>query len=159
MFEVSKETLLECTPVQLWEVLVNFDQYECWNPYIRPKGAPSLGEEVPYWFRMKPDKPGFWRVSAIVTELEPRARLAFDVKLNWLLSIEERYILEPRAGGSLLIHSFRCKGLIARLRLRKARRNFEGILSETGRFLTSYLARMPARSVPRTKRPKSWRRR
>lgn len=159
MFEVSNETLFECTPAQLWGVLVNFDQYERWNPYVRPKGTASRGTEVPYWFRMKPDRPFFWRVSAIITELEPRTRLVFNVKLSWLLSIEERYVLEPCAGGSRLIHSFRCDGLIARLRLRKARNNFEGILSETDRFLTRYLARMPTTSAPKMKRPKTGRRR
>lgn len=158
MFEVEKETLLDRTPAQLWEVLIDFDRYERWNPYVRPKGTAELLKEVPYWFRMKPDKPGFWRVSAIVTELEPRERLAFDVKLSWLLSIEERYVLESREGGSRLIHSFRCKGLIARLRLSKARRNFEGILSETERLLTQYLARPPAKSPPQAKRPASRRR-
>lgn len=159
MFEVSNETLFECTPAQLWEALVNFNQYERWNPYVRPKGIPSRGQEVPYWLRMKPDKPGFWRVSAIVTELEPRSRLAFDVKLSWLLSVEERYVLERRPQGTLLIHSFRCKGLIARLRLNKARRNFEGILSETDRFLVRYISRSQAKPIPKAKHPKNGRRR
>lgn len=154
MFDVERETQLSQTPAQLWRVLSNFDGYERWNPYVRPKGVPELRTEVPYWLRMKPERPSFWRVSALVTELEPNARLTFDVKLSWLLSIEERYVLEPRAGGTRLIHSFRCKGLIARLRLSKARRNFEGILSETERFLIAYMQRTDPKVVSAKKRTK-----
>lgn len=42
MFEVQKETLLDRTTVQLWEILLDFDRYERWNPYVRPQGTAEL---------------------------------------------------------------------------------------------------------------------
>lgn len=155
MFEVARVTLIARLPAQLWDVLANFDRYERWNPYVRPKGEPERGKEIGYSFRMNPANPRFWDVSAVVSAWEPGARMGFDVRLSWMLSIEEYFILEPAPGGTRLIHSFRCKGPIARLRLSKARRNFEGILSETDRLLTAYLA-VPAKPLPpsKPKKPK-----
>lgn len=146
MFEVAQETLIARSPAQVWDVLANFEGYERWSPYVRPKRTPERRKEIDYSFRMNPSNPRFWPVSAIVSEWEPCERLGFDVRLNWMLSIEQRFLLEPAAGGTRLIHSFCCKGLMARLRLTKARRNFESILSETNRLLTAYLAR-PAKPV------------
>lgn len=159
MFEIARETLLPCSPAQLWEVLANFDQYERWNPYVRPKGQCERGAEVEYAFRMNPANPRFWHVTATISEHEPAAHLAFDVKLSrLLLSIEEHFRIEQMPEGARLIHSICGKGLIARLRLSKARRNFKGILSEADRLLTQYLSRSQNKPVFSVK-PKRRRRR
>ncbi len=159
MFEIAKETLLPRSPAQLWDVLANFDQYERWNPYVRPKGLAERGAEVGYSFRMNPANPRFWRVTATVSECEPGAHLAFDVKLSrLLLSIEEHFRIEPAPEGARLTHTINCKGLIARLSLPKTRRNFEVLLSETDRFLTQYLARPRAKPPAKVMRPKGGRR-
>lgn len=159
MFEIARETLLPRSPAQLWEVLANFDQYERWNPYVRPKGLAERGAEVEYSFRMNPANPRFWRVTATISEYEPTAHLAFDVKLSrMLLSIEEHFRIERAPEGARLIHTICCKGLIARLRLPKTRRNFEVLLSETDRLLTQYLTRPRPKPVAKIMRPNSRRR-
>lgn len=147
MFEVEKETLLDRTPSQVWDVVVNFDNYDRWNPYMRPSGTLELGATIPYWFRMQPDKLKFWHMTADITALEPGARLALTVKLNWAFSIEESYIVEPASKGSRLVHRFRCTGLASRFAAGKARRNFDSILSETDRLLKRYLQK-PAVKLP-----------
>ncbi|AJA11766.1 hypothetical protein SKP52_24645 (plasmid) [Sphingopyxis fribergensis] len=153
MFEVTQETHIARSPAQVWDVLANFERYEQWSPYVRPKGSPEQGKEIDYSFRMNPANPRFWPVTAIVSEWEPCAKLGFDVRLNWMLTIEERFVLEPAAGGTRLVHSFRCRGLLARLRLSKARRNFKEILNETDRLLTRYLSR-PANKPVLSAKPK-----
>ena len=159
MFEIARETLLPRSPAQLWEVLANFDQYERWNPYVRPKGLPERGAEVEYAFRMNPANPRFWRVTATISQCDPGEHLAFDVKLGgMLLSIEEHFKIERVPEGARLTHSIRCKGLIARLSLPKTRRNFEVLLSETDRFLTQYLARPRTNPAAKAIRAKKGRR-
>ncbi|BBE33063.1 hypothetical protein SmB9_07210 [Sphingosinicella microcystinivorans] len=156
VFEIVRETLLLRSPDQLWEVLADFDRYERWKPYVRPKGLFERGAEIEFSFRMNPANPRFWRVTATISRCDPGEHLAFDVKLGgMLLSIEEHFKIEPAPEGTRLTHSISCKGLIARLGLPKIRRNFEVLLSETNRLLTQYLARprsKPAAKVMRSKK-------
>ena len=159
MFEVARETLVQRSPAQLWEVLIDFDQYQRWSPYFRPKGLPKLGGEIEYSFRTNPANPRFWRVTATISEFEPSAHLAFDMSVGrLLLSIEEHFRIERTPEGSRLIHSICCKGLFARLRLPKARRNFDKLLSETDRLLAQYLSKHRSRAAAKIMRPKGRRR-
>ena len=150
MFLVENETVLHASPPKVWTALTRFDNYERWNPFIRINGPLVLDGLVQYSFRLNTKK-RFFTIDARIIVIEPQRQVIFHFGFGWLLAFEESYSLTPVPVGSQLVHSFRCTGILAGLKLKKMRRNFGKMLEITDRLFQRHLR--PARpSNPAKKR-------
>lgn len=150
MFEVANETILHASPPRVWTALTSFEEFKRWNPYVRPSGPAAPEAVVQYSFRMNP-KARFWTVDALLIECEQQVRLVFRFGFGWFLSFEEDYAIYPDPVGSKLIHTFRCTGVLSKLRLKNMKRNFRAMLDVTDRMLQRHLSRVRSKQIP-TKR-------
>lgn len=45
--EIKTEVLINATPEKVWEILINFDNYSQWNPFIKAiKGEVKVGKKI-----------------------------------------------------------------------------------------------------------------
>jgi len=151
MIEENNETILYASPAKVWPVLCRFDDYKYWHPYTRPTGLPVPKSVVQCSFRIDPRKDRFWTMNAVVAECDESTRLVFQLRLGWLMTLEERFSMGHDPVGSKLVHSYRCTGLLSLLPLRGLRRNFQGMLKATDRLLQRRLTRVL--SKPKSSRP------
>ena len=152
MFLVENETVLHASPPKVWTALTRFDNYERRNPFIRINGPLVLDGLVQYSFRLN-SKKRFFTIDARIIALEPQRQVTVRFGFGWLIGFEESYSLAPVPVGSQLVHSFRCIGVLAGLRLKKMRRNFGQMLEISDRLFQRHLR--PARpSNPAKKRPR-----
>jgi len=148
LFEEINETILHASPAKVWPVLSAFDDYKYWHPYTRPTGLPVPKSVVQYSFRIDPRKDRFWTMDAIVAECDESTRLVFQLRLGWLMTLEERFSIGHDPVGSKLVHSYRCTGLLSLLPLRGLRRNFQGMLKATDRLMQRRLTRTQSKPTP-----------
>lgn len=144
MFSVENETVLHASPPKVWTALTRFDNYERWNPFIRIDGPLVLDGLVQYSFRMNSKKKRFFTIDARIIALEPQRQVTLRFGFGWVLAFEESYSLAPIPVGSRLVHSFRCTGVLAGLKLKKMRRNFGQMLEIIDKLFQRHLR--PARS-------------
>lgn len=154
MFGVDNETMVPASPPRVWTAITRFDTYHAWHPFVRISGLSEPGRAIEYSFRIRPDQPRFRTMFARIREIQTHERLVIRFGLGWLVSFEEAYVLMPAPGGTRLLHSLRCRGLLSLLLSRRgARRNFTNLLEATDMALARYLAPVkrppPGRARPR----------
>lgn len=93
---------IDAPPAQVWEVLVDFERYAEWNPFV-PKMSADLriGGDVTLHVRRDPSSDDIKIFHETITELEPGRRLAYRVNhyRPWMMQAERWQILTPLDGG------------------------------------------------------------
>jgi hypothetical protein len=110
---IRTEALLPFAPERVWAVLADFGRYAEWNPLnIRAEGEARLGARVPMTF-INPARAGKTVSQTVtVTACEPGRRLAWRGHIPLLFDGLHSFELEPRAGGTHLLHGEDQSGLI-----------------------------------------------
>lgn len=118
MNQIEVFTAIDAPPAVVWEVLLEFDRYPEWNPFIRSiEGEPRVGTEL----RVRIEPPG-GRPTTVDPEVvaceEPR-RLAWLERLGVPLAFDgyREFRLEPIADGdrTRLLHRQTVRGALVPL--------------------------------------------
>ena len=154
MLLIETEVVVATSPSRVWHALVDFPRYPEWNPYIAVRGTSGVGLDIEWSFGVYGGK-RMWTPVVVTAHEEPR-RLAWGFGLGRLFIFEEAFSLTDAQGRTLLRHSFKCSGLIARLGKPLLKRRLQKVLSEADSGLQRYLSASAAPasvSKPLSRRP------
>lgn len=138
MLHIETEVEVATSPNRVWHALVDFPRYPEWNPYIAVRGTSGAGLDIEWSFGVYGGK-RMWTPVVVTAHQEPR-RLAWGFGLGRLFSFEEAFSLTDAQGRTLLRHSFKCAGLIARLAKPLLKRRLQKVLSAADSGLQRYLS-------------------
>lgn len=90
---------IDAPPAAVWRVLVDFDRYGEWNPFLRVAGQPNLGARLSVTVR--PPTKGATRFRPTVVAAAPNRELAWvgHLFVPGLYDGEHRFTLEALDGG------------------------------------------------------------
>ena len=96
MREIHTEIAIEAPAERVWEVLMDFDSYPEWNPYIRElKGEAAPGERL----EMRMDVSGFRKMNLKTRVLAAQAERGFGwsgrALLPGIFDAEHFFVIEP----------------------------------------------------------------
>lgn len=102
---------IDAAPAKVWEILMDFDKYEKWNPFIlRAEGEVAVGNTIKAFIRPPGDK-GMTHQPTIV-RAEPGRHLQWLGKVPGLLKARHEFILEPVGDGTKLRHREEFSGIV-----------------------------------------------
>lgn len=148
MIEFSRETDLGHPPAKVWAALTAFEEHRLWNPYANIQRKHAETGAFDYGWRVNLKSRRYIEVTARLVAEEREKLLVFEVRPNFLLTFEERYSLDAIPGGTRLVHSYRCRGPLAALRLPGIRKSFETMLKRIEISLAEHLKRS-SRKAPK----------
>lgn len=112
---IETEIAISVPPKAVWAVLIDFETYPVWNPFIRRiEGRPISGEFLRTELKSSPDASPM-RFSPRVLAAEPARELRWLGRLGipGLFDGEHSFCLSPTlAGGTKFYHSERFSGLL-----------------------------------------------
>lgn len=126
------EVEIEASPEQVWEVLVDLDEYEAWNPFI-VEGAGKIDEGENLRLRMSPSGGKTMSFSPVVTVADPSVRFEWlgHVAVPGLFDGRHRFELSANRGTTTLVHSEEFTGVLAPILMKvldeKTRNGFEAM--------------------------------
>jgi len=119
MRQITTTTDIEATPDRIWKVLMDFDAYPEWNPFVVGiEGTPAEGERLTVHLAPPGKKPARFRP----TVMEVSEGRAFE----WLGSVwfkgvfdgRHRFEITPTETGARFDHSERFSGILRPIVLR-----------------------------------------
>lgn len=123
MKELHTEIEINATPETVWHILMDFDSYPEWNPFIlRLSGTAAIGETLQARLRPEGGKPVTVRPK--VTELEPFRSFEWLGRLGvkGLFDGRHRFRIEPTSGGTRLVQNEEFTGFLVPLLSRSLNR-------------------------------------
>lgn len=112
---IENESVLPVPAPRVWEVLLAFDRYVEWHPFIRLRGEAVLGAEIDYIYTTTWISRRTAKAFARIVELEPMRLVGVRIGIRQLFTVTERFVLEAHGGGTKLWHGLEYRGLVARL--------------------------------------------
>jgi hypothetical protein len=110
---VETSVLIEASAARVWSVLMDFDAYPSWNPFIRSlKGRKQIGERLEAVIVPPGKKPQTFR--PVVIELSPERIFSWrgTLPIPGLFTGDHRFSLTPTASGTHFVQSERFSGLL-----------------------------------------------
>jgi hypothetical protein len=103
-------------PSRVWEVLMNFETYSEWNPFITSiSGSGRVGDKLTVRIQ-PPGKSGMtFKPTVLVSNTEHEFRWKGKLFISGLFDGEHHFRLEPAGEGTLLHHGERFTGLLVPL--------------------------------------------
>ena len=131
MRELRTEIEIDAPPERIWSVLMDFDRYPAWNPFIREiSGRAEEGERL--YVRLGPPGEDTMTFKPVVTRAEPDRGFTWRGELltGWLFEGTHFFELQPlTAGRTRFVHGEYFGGLLVPLLWRsldtKTRDGFE----------------------------------
>ncbi|WP_380681417.1 SRPBCC family protein [Salinigranum sp. GCM10025319] len=113
--ELTTRVEIDAPPERVWDVLVDFDRYHEWNPFMRVAGRAN--ENAHLHVELFPPGGRATRFRPTVTHVDPGRELRWLGHL-WTAGLfdgEHRFVLEPLDGGSRtsLTHAESVSGFLA----------------------------------------------
>ncbi len=127
--EIRTEVLIEAEPSAVWQTLLDFRRYPEWNPFIIGiRGEAKVGARLHVTLSL-PDSNREQTFSPRVTKCEEGEELRWlgHLWMKGLLDGEHFFRLEPRGGGTRVLHGEDFSGLLLKpllARLTDATRGF-----------------------------------
>ena len=108
---------IDATPAQVWSVLMDFDRYPQWNPFIRELAGEAV---VAHRLRVRVHPPGRRSMAfePQVLQVDPAEEFRWRGRLFMpgLFDGEHYFLLQPHAqGGTWLVHGEHFSGLLVPL--------------------------------------------
>lgn len=117
MRSIDTEALIDASPLAVWDILVDFDRYHEWNPFIpRGAGRPEVGTTLVLEMRAPGDKPRTVRPTVVVASPGEHLRWRGTLSVPGLFAGRHEFILEPLgAAGTRVRHREDFTGLLVPL--------------------------------------------
>lgn len=114
MKTLETQITIDASPDQVWTVLMDFEQYHEWNPFlISVKGRAVVGTQLDNEIRMSEKKTMSFQPEVLVAETQKEFRWIGKTFVKGLFDGEHYFKLEPNANGSTtLIHGENFTGLL-----------------------------------------------
>ena len=110
---VTTEVQIAASPQEVWAVLSDFESYGNWNPFLTSiEGKMAVGESLTVHFASKAF--GDMDISPNVLIVEPREEFRWKgiLLVPGIFDGEHFFKLEPRNGGTRLVHGESFSGLL-----------------------------------------------
>ncbi|MEP6754149.1 MAG: SRPBCC domain-containing protein [Chthonomonadales bacterium] len=124
---ISTQIEINATPEQVWRVLIDFDVYSQWNPFVvKAAGKPVVGTKLRV--SIKPEKGMGITISPTVVVAEPNREFMWrgSLVIPGLMNGSHRFQIEPMEGGGVrLIHSENFVGLFVPIFMAVMRKSSE----------------------------------
>jgi hypothetical protein len=110
--EIRSEIEINAPASEIWNVLVDFEHYQDWNPFIyKASGAAVPGRKIEIWVRTPSGKER--KYSPIVTKVEDGLELRWLGKSFFLEGEHTFSLLKVDQGSTKLVQTEVFKGLLA----------------------------------------------
>jgi hypothetical protein len=113
MKELRTEIEIAAPPERVWTVLIDFDSYPDWNPFIRRiTGQPAVGSRLEV--RLEPPEGRGMTFKPSVLKAQAHQEFAWLGRLMvpGIFDGEHRFELHPRNGGTLFVQREVFKGIV-----------------------------------------------
>lgn len=117
MFEVRTEIQIAASPSVVWNILIDFNHWQEWNPTVsQASGAATLGSKLHFTMQCEGPRNGA-KYSPIVTKIEEAKSLHWHAKMltDSLMGNDKVFELKEVSDGTLLIHKEIFSGLLTKL--------------------------------------------
>jgi len=111
--ELHSEIDIDATPERVWSVLMDFDAYPAWNPFVtRIAGDKTEGAQLEV--RLEPPGGRAMTFKPAVVKHEPNREFRWHGKIavSGLFDGEHVFIVEPRDGGTRFVQRERFTGVL-----------------------------------------------
>lgn len=131
MLELRTETVIDAPMERIWQVLMDFDSYPQWNPFIRSiRGKPDAGSRLEVELGASGTRPMRFRPTVMAVVPNREFRWLGHLGIRGLFDGEHIFELSPLSPASTrFIQRERFRGIflpfLARRLERDARRGFE----------------------------------
>ena len=113
--ELLTEIRIESCPSDVWRILVDFDSYSEWNPFIiRASGDAIESNSISITAKPKGGKPMDFEPVLVVVDEERELRWVGKFLFNFLFRGEHFFIIEETEDGTNLIHGEKFSGILVR---------------------------------------------
>ena len=114
---VERSIEIAATPAEVWRVLVDFDAYPQWNPFVVHAAAPdglAVGRGLDVRISDRGSETAF-RPEVLIVDVEREIRWVGKVLITGLLDGEHSFRLEATAGGTRFTQGERLSGVLVPL--------------------------------------------
>jgi hypothetical protein len=114
MRSIDTEISIDASPLAVWDLLVDFDRYHEWNPFIpRGAGRPEIGATLVLEMQPPGDKLRTMRPTVLVATPGEHLRWRGTLSIPGLFTGRHEFILEPLgAAGTRVRHREDFTGLL-----------------------------------------------
>ena len=116
MKKLETAILIQASPERVWSILLNFDRYPHWNPFIVAiAGEPVVGRQLQVQLQLPGRTPQTFSPTVRVIEPEREFRWLGHLGVRGLFDGEHYFRIAPRGPGEVrLIHGEVFRGLLVR---------------------------------------------
>jgi hypothetical protein len=114
MDEILTTVEIDAPPSAVWDVLVDFAQYDQWNPTLDVTGRPEEGTRISIVLTLPDRKPQAFRPKVLVADEPRELRWRGRLFVPGLYDGEHRFVLEALDGGerTRLTHAETFRGVL-----------------------------------------------
>jgi hypothetical protein len=115
--EISTSIVINSSPSVIWEILMNFDNYPNWNPFILSiSGNPKVGEQIEAKIQPPGAKAMIFKPLVLVNESEKEFKWLGKLWVKGLFDGEHRFqLIDNQNGTTTFIQSEKFKGILVPL--------------------------------------------
>ncbi len=115
MKSIKTQITIEASPEQVWAVLMDFDRYPEWNPFlVSVKGEPVVGTHLDNEIKTSEKKIMKFQPEVLVAEANTEFRWIGKTFVKGLFDGEHYFLLESdSAGSTTLIHGENFTGMLS----------------------------------------------
>ncbi len=112
--EISTSIVINSSPSVIWEILMNFDNYPNWNPFILSiSGNPKVGEQIEAKIQPPDAKAMIFKPLVLVNESEKEFKWLGKLWVKGLFDGEHRFqLIDNQNGTTTFIQSEKFKGIL-----------------------------------------------
>lgn len=132
MQSIETSIIINAPAAEVWQVLMNFDLYPQWNPFIKGiKGEATLGAQLECTLQPEGMKPQVFKTTVVALQQEREFAWLGKLGISGLFDGEHHFQLIPQDDKTLFIHKENFRGILVPLLLAligdKTRRGFEAM--------------------------------
>lgn len=114
MKSIRTEITIDAAPSTVWNTLMDFADYENWNPFIHVTGCAEVGSRLANTIFLEGRKPQVFQPEVLAVVPEQEFRWEGHLFVRGLFDGEHYFQLEALPGGKCrLIHGENFRGLLA----------------------------------------------
>lgn len=119
--EIYTEIIIDASKEEVWQVLMNFEEYQEWNPFIREiEGEAKVGEKIKAEIHPENSKPMTFKPKVLKAEKNEEFRWKGKLFICGLFDGEHYFKIEEMENGKVkFVHGEKFSGLFKGMILKK----------------------------------------
>ena len=119
MRNLETEIIISASPQQIWQVLLDFEKYPEWNPFIRIEGTAKVGSKLKNTMQLEGRSPQVFKPEVVVVEEQRELRWLGKLFISGLFDGEHYFRLEPVDDRTTrLVHGENFSGILVGILLK-----------------------------------------